>query len=249
MTLTPRVLPLALAAALTLVGLAAPAQAAPIRPLIQGVVVDQGGRYVDDVRVLAVRPDGTVAASALSYASDRPDGPQHGYFFLAVGEPGDYTVTLAKTGYRSADLGESVVGGRRGVVSLGEVELERRPAASTTGLRLADATLTTQQRGTAAVTVTTAGQSRPTGEVAVSVDGRRVDTVDLRSRDRGRVEVDLPRLGAGRHTVKASWVPDSPYVAASSSPRATLTVRKPGRQRAAWQRVWSPGSPLLRLLP
>ncbi len=60
---TLRFISLVLATTVVVTGLTAPARAAQIRPLLQGVVVDQGGRYVDDVQVKALRPDGSVAAS------------------------------------------------------------------------------------------------------------------------------------------------------------------------------------------
>ena len=76
---------------------AAPAPATA-HPLIQGVVVDQNGKPVDDVSVEAVKPDGTVQASALTYASNRPGGPQHGYFYLEVTK-GTYTLALSRSEY------------------------------------------------------------------------------------------------------------------------------------------------------
>ncbi len=213
-----RLVPLALATAVLLTGLAAPAHAAPVRPRMQGVVVDQGGRHVDDVPVQAVRGNGSVAASALTYASDRTDGPHHGYFYLAVGGADTYDVTLSKPGYRSADLGEYAVT-RRGVVSLGEVLLERKRVPSTTRLSLPDRTLTATQRAGAAVKVVTAATNRPVGEVA-----------------------------RGAHTVKAVWHPMSSYVKGSTSAPVDVTVRGARGRTVAASRGWLPGSPLLRVL-
>jgi hypothetical protein len=239
-----RVLTAALAALLALPALAAPAEAA-VRPRIQGVVLDQGGRYVDDVTVVAERPDGSVAASALTYASDREDGPQHGYFYLAVGEAGTYTVSLSKPGYRASEVGSFAVG-PRGVVSLGELVLQKRLVPTTTRLGLDDRTLTTEQRATATVRVTTDATSRPAGEVAVAVDGDVVRRVDLAGSDRGRLDVRLPRLARGSHTVRATFTPDSPYLRDSTSEGVGVTVRRADSRTA---RAWVPGAPLLRLAP
>ena len=241
-----RLVPLALVSATALVGLAVPAQAAQVRPVIQGVVVDQGGRNVDDVQVLAVRPDGTNAASALSYASDREDGPQHGYFYLAVGAAGSFEVVLSKPGYRTESLGEYDVT-RRGVVSLGEVELRKKPVPSTTTCTVADRTLGRGERGSVAVRVTTAATSRPTGTVKLYVDRKRVDDTSLRRSRRGAVHFALPKLAPGSHRVKASWG-GTAYVKGSECGATTVTVRR-AIDRPVVQRAWVLGSPLLRLLP
>ena len=224
--------------------LAAPAHAV-VRPLVQGVVVDQGGRAVDDVTVVAERAHGTVAASSLTYASAREDGPQHGYFYLAVGSAGDYTVSMSRPGYRAAEIGTFRVG-RRGVVSLGEVVLQKRLVATTTRLSLDDRTPTTQQRATATVKVTTDETRRPAGEVTVFVDGFAARTTDVLVSDRGEVELRLPRLERGSHTVKATFTPDSPYLRGSASQGVDVTVRRADTRVA---RAWAPGAPLLRLVP
>lgn len=245
-----RIMPLALAASLVLVGLTAPAHAAQVRPLIQGVVVDQGGRYVDDVQVLAVRPDGTNAASALSYASAREDGPQHGYFFLAVGSRGSYEVVLSKPGYQTVSLGEYDVT-RRGVVSLGEVEVPKKLVDSKTSCKLGDKVIGKSDRGSFSVTVTTTDTSRPTGEVKVYVDGKKVDDKSLRSHHRGAIDFTLPRLSVGNHQVKAGWG-GTPYVKASGCAASTVTVKKAIDRRVSARishKVWVAGSALLRLFP
>lgn len=238
------VLTAAIAGLLASTALAAPAQAA-VRPLVQGVVVDQRGHAVDDVTVVAERADGSVAASSLTYASAREDGPQHGYFYLAVGRAGDYTVSMTKRGYQAAEVGTFHVG-RRGVVSLGEVLLRKRLVATATRLSLDDRTLTTRQRATATVKVTTDETRRPTGEVVVKVDGDEVRSVDLAGSDRGAVEVRLPRLARGAHSVKATFAPASPYLRGSASEAVAVAVRRADSRVA---RAWVPGAPLLRVLP
>ena len=235
------VISLALATTVAVTGLAAPAGATQVRPLLQGVVVDQGGRYVDDVRVLAVRPDGSVAASDLSYASARPDGPQHGYFFLAVVDPGTYTVKLAKSAYVATSLGNHHVTSG-GVVSLGEVSLRKKRVASSTAVSLADSSLRPGQRGRATVDVDTAATGRPTGQVTLFVDGRRHDRTRLRGSHPGSLAFTLPRLGQGNHQVRATWS-GSTYVKGSASKAVTLRVRR------VWHRAWVPGKNLLRLTP
>src|SRR4051794_23456137 len=68
-------------------------------PLIRGVVTDQFGNHPDDVFVRATNSRGRLVASDRTYESPRPNGSEHGYFYLEVGEPGTYTLTLTKPGY------------------------------------------------------------------------------------------------------------------------------------------------------
>ena len=51
---------------------------------IEGVVLGPDGSALDDVLVQALSSDGEAFATALTYASDQPGGPMHGYFYLQV---------------------------------------------------------------------------------------------------------------------------------------------------------------------
>jgi hypothetical protein len=203
----------------------AAASAVERKPLIQGVVVDQFGHEVDGVTVQATKADGTAAASAITYASDRADGPQHGYFFLEVSK-GSFTLTISKSGYRTAKVGPVEVERRFQHVSLGEVQLDKDLTATRTGGAPDDATITTKQHGVVLVEVTAKGKVHPTGAVEIR-EGRTVVGEDaLRRTDKGSVEVDLDKLAKGKHELKAYYLGSSSFEG-STSKAFTLTVSKP----------------------
>lgn len=219
LVVAPQALP---ASASTGASAAAPVQRAG-GALIQGVVTDQFGRPVDDVQVQATKADGTPAASALTYASDREDGPQHGYFFLEVTK-GSYTLTLSKNGYRDA-VYEAQVTKRGQHVSLGEIEIRRLLADTKTSASLEDGTVTTRQNGEVDVTVTSRATGKPTGDVEVREGRHVVGEGQLRSRDKGHVSIELDKLGKGQHELKAYYLGSS-TLKESSSKSVTLTVKK-----------------------
>ena len=150
-------------------------------------------------------------------------------------------MTLAKSGYVDADLGGYDVA-RRGVVSLGEVSLRKKRVPSSTDVALDDASLRTGQRGRATVEVDTAATRRPSGQVTLYVDGRRLARKTLRPSHRGALEFTLPTLARGNHQVKATWS-GSTYVKGSRSEAVALRVRR------VWSRAWVLGKNLLRLTP
>lgn len=222
----------ALVLALTLglfgVGLAASPASAARSPLIQGVVVDQGGRYVDDVTVQAVDATGEARATSLTYASQWEDGPQHGYFFLEV-PAGTYTVRLSRDGYVPATL-TSVTVRRRGRVSLGEVTLEKLPAATTTKASLRDAEITTGDKGKVDVSVSVGAGEKAAGRVTVRHGRKILASATLRAADRGRVTLTLGRLARGSYDLRATFA-GSALLARSESKKLTLDVTKPRRKR------------------
>ncbi len=191
--------------------------------LIQGVVTDQSGRYVDDVTVQATRADGTPAASAITYASDREDGPQHGYFFLEV-DRGTYTLTLSREGYKTAKYGPYEITKRRQRLSLGEIEIEKKLADSKTAATLAQKTITTKQEGVVGVTVTPK-DAKPTGGVEIREGRNVVGEGRLKARDKGVLTVTLDRLPKGAHELKAYYL-GSGDLKASASTSFTLTVTR-----------------------
>jgi hypothetical protein len=191
--------------------------------LIQGVVVDQFGEYVDDVKVQAVKGDGTPAASALTYASKREDGPQHGYFFLEVGR-GTYTLKFTREGYKPLVMKEVVVERARQKVSLGETEIEKELVASRTEAALAQKKITTKQNGVVTVTVSAKG-AKPAGDVEIREGGNVVGGGELKAGNGGRLTIRLDRLPKGSHDLKAVYL-GSRSVKGSSSQTITLTVVK-----------------------
>lgn len=199
-------------------------------PLIQGVVADRNGHYLDDVDVRAVS-GGATAASALTYASPRADGPQHGYFFLAVGELGHYTVTLRKDGYQSRTLAVDVTRNQR-KVSLGEIDLTPKPRGTTTGATLRSAKVTTADKARLVVQVSTRATGKPVGGVTVTIGRKKVGSDTLTASDRGSVTIGLQRLAVGTYKVKASYAGSKKQnLAASTSAPVTLQVVRARHRR------------------
>ncbi len=169
--------------------------------LIQGVAVDSSGRGIDDLAVQALDArTGEPVASALTYASARPDGVQHGYFYLHV-DPGTYDVVLVKRGY-DAGLLAGVTARRKAPTSLGPITLELRDWPTTTAASVVDPVVAPKQRVRLKVEV---------GSRKARVDGGRVKVLEgrevlanqrLKRSDKGAVKVDLGRLPKGTHHLK-----------------------------------------------
>ena len=145
----------------------APSSAAPATDskIIRGLVTDQSGRLVDDVQVEAIDADGVVAASALTYASEKADGVQHGFYGVYV-PAGTYTLRFSKDGFRTQTVADAVTTGRRQVAHADEVTLVVPRTRSSTDARLVDDTIRPTQRGEVAVIVTGKG-SNAVGKVEV----------------------------------------------------------------------------------
>lgn len=59
----------------------------------------RGCAALDDVKVVAYDANRNVLASALSYASERADGPAHGYYYLHVPPGRNYYLEFSKPGW------------------------------------------------------------------------------------------------------------------------------------------------------
>lgn len=59
----------------------------------------RGCTALDDVKVVAYDANRNVLASALSYASERADGPAHGYYYLHVPPGRNYYLEFSKPGW------------------------------------------------------------------------------------------------------------------------------------------------------
>lgn len=195
-------------------------------PLIRGVVVDQFGHYVDDVDVEAVRANGNVAASSLTYASNWASGPQHGFFYLEVGKLGTYTLTLAKKGFESRTYGPAEITRLKQRLSLGEITLTRKPVvvATATSAELRDASIATGEKAKVAVSVSPA-KAKPTGQVEVRIGSKVVGSATLKAGDKGSTTVKLGKLAKGKHLIKAYYL-GSETTKASSSQKMKLRVGK-----------------------
>ena len=223
---------LLLALALGLVGaglVATPASAAPEK-LIQGVVVDQGGRPVLDVQVVAVNEGGDPAASDLTYENTDANGdPQRGYFALHVGAKGTYTVKLSKDGYVSKTIADVKVNRKNPKASLGEITLTKKLVETKTSGKLVKDSITVDDKGKVKVTVTPAGE-KPTGDVEVTSGKKVVGSGELKAKDKGELTITLKKLAKGSYDLKVSY-DGSTFQKGSTSDKFTLTVKAPKKKR------------------
>jgi len=225
--LTPQVLPASASTTHTALAVAKPSQARPV-PLVQGVVADQFGRNVDGVTVRATRGS-TAVASAETYASKWASGPQHGYFFVEVGKPGTYTLTLSKSGYETVKYTGIEVTKTRQRVSLGEIQIEKTPDPTTTSAALVTRNVTTKGRGAVVVTVATKATKTPAGAVEVREGSKVVGEGTLKTNNRGSVTVVLDKLGKGGHVLKAYFLGSDSLAPSVSKHPITLVVVKSRR--------------------
>jgi Bacterial Ig-like domain (group 3) len=217
--LVPHALPAQ--AATSHVARSAASVSAEVHPLIQGVVVDQDGNPVDDIEVQATKGDGTEQASALTYASDREDGPQHGYFFLEVSK-GSFTLTLSKDGYKTVEYDVGTITKRGQKISLGELVIKKLAAATATTASLTKATVNTKQHGEVTVTVSSNG-AKPVGDIEIREGRHVVGDATLRKSDGRSASIELDKLPKGEHELKAYFLGTSSFKA-STSRSFTLTV-------------------------
>lgn len=192
------------------------------KPLVQGVVVDQFGRYVDGVQVRVTLPNGKPVAAAESYASEWEDGPQHGYFFAETGR-GTFTVTLSKSGYETVEYDDIEVTRRGQRVSLGEIQIDKVLAATSTTAALARQ----GNRAAVVVAVTTKATNKPTGVVEIREKNKVVGSASLKAGNRGTLLVSLGKLGKGGHVLRAYFLGSTDLAPSSSKRPVTLVVGKP----------------------
>lgn len=234
--LTTRSLATGLAVALTTAGLvsagtsvgsAATSGTAPLvegtgSALVQGVAVDQTGRFVDDVLVEARNLKGNIKASDFTYAL--PDNENsHGYFALHVGR-GTYTLTLSKDGYETVEIEAGTVG-RRGTISMGEVEIDKFRVATDTSAKLKDDSVTTGQNAKVIVNVDSEMTNKPTGKVVIKKGDKVVGSDKLVKDDNGEIKISVDSFKKGSYELKAFYL-GSPYLKESSSRKLELTVTR-----------------------
>ena len=196
--------------------------------LIQGVAVDSAGAGIDDVAVQALDAStGKPVASALTYASARPGGPQHGYFYLHVA-PGTYDVVLVKRGYDASFLAD-VTARRRAATSLGPITLAPRTWPTTTAAAPVDPVVAPRQRVRLEVAVGSR-KARVTGGRVKVLEGRRVLASQRLSRsDRGAVRIDLGRLPKGTHRLTVLFT-GAEGLRSSRAERVQVVVARTARQ-------------------
>ncbi len=221
---------LVLTVGLVSTGLVASPATAAREKLVQGVVVDQGGRPVLGVEVAAVDEGGETVASDLSYENTNAEGdPQRGYFALHVGATGIFTVKLSKSGYISQTVSGVQVTRKHPVASLGEITLTKKPIATETSGRLVDAEISTGDRGKVKVTVSP-GKEKPVGDVVVKNGRATVGSGELKAGDKGELTVTLKKLDKGSYDLKVVYA-GSKFFKESTSGKLTLVVKAPKRHR------------------
>ncbi|VXC22938.1 Ig-like domain-containing protein [Nocardioides sp. AX2bis] len=217
------------------------------RAWLEGLVVDQAGRRLDDVVVqafdvddLAADADAEPVSSWLTYA-DPADGPAHGFYRLYVpqGRTASYEVRLsspegAADPYRARTLDDAVVVGG-GKKQPGEVKelgtavmtLERK-ADATVRLKASRDVSKPGRTARLAVTVTSPDVDPVTGRLLLGVDGRTRGRQPLTRQDDGRAAFTLPALKPGKHTLTVRYA-GSDLVRATSG-RTAVKVDQPPRK-------------------
>lgn len=197
--------------------------------LIQGVAVDGDGKGIDNVAVQALDAStGKPVATALTYASARRTGPQHGYFYLWVNR-GVYDIALVKRGYDASFLQDVNVDGRK-PVSLGELRLDLRDWPTSTVAEVLDPVVAPRQSVVVAVAVDSK-RAKVTGGRLVVLDGKKVlATQRLARTDQGVATLDLGRLPRGTHKLSVEYR-GVDGLKSSKAKTLKVVVAKPGAGR------------------
>lgn len=197
--------------------------------LIQGVAVDGNGKGIDNVAVQALDAStGKPVATALTYASARRTGPQHGYFYLWV-DPGVYDVVLVKRGYDATFLSDVSVRSAK-PVSLGELRLDLRDWPTSTVAEVLDPVVAPRQSVVVSVAVDSK-RAKVTGGRLVVLDGKKVlATQRLTRADQGVATVDLGRLPRGTHRLSVEYR-GVDGLKSSKAKTLKVVVAKPGAGR------------------
>lgn len=197
--------------------------------LIQGVAVDGDGKGVDNVAVQALDAStGKPVATALTYASARAAGPQHGYFYLWV-DRGVYDVVLVKRGYDASFLRDVNVTSRK-PVSLGELRLDLRDWPTSTVAEVLDPVVAPRQSVVVSVAVDSK-RAKVTGGRLVVLDGKKVlASQRLTKADRGVATLDLGRLPRGTHRLSVEYR-GVDGLKSSQARAIKVVVAKPGAGR------------------
>lgn len=199
------------------------------RGLLAYHVGDDGNGSADRHRNHVVLPDGRIVGVGSSGVSGSINA------LITVTPPGGTpgTVHSIDLGGTTDDVfwGVTTVGNGYQVVAAGVgnndaklATLDLTPESSTTAVALAKASTTFGGANTATVNLKVGGAAAA-GEVTVSVDGKKVQSVSVSNS--GTASVALPKtLSVGKHTVTAELAP-APGIA-SSKASASVTVNKAG---------------------
>ena len=197
--------------------------------LIQGVAVDGNGKGIDNVAVQALDAStGKPVATALTYASARRTGPQHGYFYLWV-DRGVYDVVLVKRGYDATFLSDVNVRSAK-PVSLGELRLDLRDWPTSTVAEVLDPVVAPRQSVVVSVAVDSKRAKVTGGRVVVLDGGKVLATQRLARTDQGVATLDLGRLPRGTHKLSVEYR-GVDGLKSSKAKTLKVVVAKPGAGR------------------
>lgn len=143
------------------------------------------------------------------------------------------TLTVARHGTVTVTLPAQLVG-RHTITASYSGDSSLLPASKSATLTVAkalptvtatpvDSSVTTSERASVRVTVTAAGLNRPTGELRVYDGTKRVVTATLTAAHWGKRTVTLPRLAAGKHTIRVVYSGSSQIAKASTTTTVTVT--------------------------
>ena len=197
--------------------------------VIEGVAVDSDGKGIDNVAVQALDAStGAPVATALTYASARRDGPQHGYFYLFV-DPGVYDVVLVKRGYDATFLSDVTAKADRHT-ALGELTLGLRDWPTSTVADVVDPVVTPNEPVLVEVDVDSR-KARVTGGQVVVTEGKRVLAKQrLTHADKGTITVNLGRLPRGTHKLTVAYkAVDGLKSSTARTVKVTVAKRVKGR--------------------
>lgn len=172
--------------------------------LVQGVVTVARGQGQDDVVVVAYKGNRAVA-SAITYASQRPNGPQHGYFFLNL-DAGDYELRFWKRGV--FDDTKRITVGRGATISLGEVDLQKvTQYAAVPFLDVREKSVRAGEKIPLQVRVDGPSDFWSARGSADIYEGRElVQRVNLKAKDKGIRSVAIGSLPVGTHQLHVRFV-------------------------------------------
>ena len=140
---------------------------------------------------------------------------------------GSYTLKLSRTGYETVEYDAGLITKRRKKISMGEIEIEKISAPTTTSATLGKASIATKDKGTVTVTVAPVkGKGTVAGDVEVRAGKKVLGAATLGKK--GAVTVTLPQLPAGAYKLTAYFLGNADH-RSSSSKQLTLTVSRKKR--------------------
>lgn len=201
-----------------------PTQPMKGRAWIQGVVKDQFGDPLGNVRVQATSNDDE--GSAITYEKPGIAGST-GFYRIYDLLPGTYTLVFSGKDPKITSTTATVKVGKREIGKV-SVTVTRVLGATDLSASLQRKSVTTKQSGVVEATLTTSATKKPTGRVEVREGRDVVGKGSFSARDGGELTITLDRLPRGSHALRAYFLGSS-SLKASASKSFTLVVTKARR--------------------